>query len=39
LDVGLRSHFKRGDFVWGEELAEGFPQEKYWYLWGDVAER
>lgn len=39
FDANLRSKFRRGDFIWDEELAGGFSQEKYWFLWGDVAER
>jgi hypothetical protein len=34
LDGGLRAYFTPGDFIWDTDLAEGFPQEKYWYLWG-----
>jgi hypothetical protein len=39
LDTVLRAKFKGGEFLWDEDLAEGFLQEKYWFLWGDVAER
>lgn len=36
LDKILRHMFKSGEFVWGAELAPGFPKEKYWYLYGGV---
>jgi hypothetical protein len=35
LDDELRSHFIPGDFIWDADLAPGFPQEKYWHLWGN----
>jgi hypothetical protein len=34
LDRRLRAEFERGDFCWPEPLADGFPPERYWYLWG-----
>jgi hypothetical protein len=36
LDKILRQMFKSGEFIWGAELAPGFPKEKYWYLYGGV---
>ena len=39
LDTFLHARFNDGDFIWDEDLAEGFPKEKYWFLWGDVGER
>jgi hypothetical protein len=36
LDGGLRPYFSPGDFIWDEDLAVGFPQEKYWYLYGQL---
>lgn len=36
FDNVLRSIFKPGQFIWQEELAEGFPPEQYWYLYGGV---
>ncbi len=36
LDQEVRGRLIAGDFVWGEDLAEGFPKDTFWYLWGDV---
>jgi hypothetical protein len=36
LDGGLRPYFTPGDFIWDEDLAIGFPEEKYWYLYGQL---
>ncbi len=38
LDDELRSHFTPGDFIWDTNLADGFPQEKYWHLWGKLKD-
>jgi hypothetical protein len=37
LDGGLRPYFTPGDFIWDEDLAIGFPEEKYWYLYGHTS--
>lgn len=37
LDGGLRPYFTPGDFIWDEDLAVGFPGEKYWYLHGHIS--
>ena len=37
LDARLTSYWVDGDFLWGEELATGFPQETFWYLWGKLS--
>lgn len=34
LDSVLRGLFVSGDFVWEANLANGFPRETYWYLYG-----
>jgi hypothetical protein len=34
LDGHLRSNFASDDFLWPDPLAEGFPQDRFWYLWG-----
>ena len=34
LDMGLRSKFKAGEFVWEPELKAAAPKDKYWWLWG-----
>jgi hypothetical protein len=36
FDNVLQRFFKPGHFIWQAELAEGFPQEQYWYLYGSV---
>jgi hypothetical protein len=38
LDLLLRALFSHGDFIWDPDLAEGFPTDKYWYLWGVLKE-
>jgi len=37
FDSVLRKIFKPGAFIWEDALAPGFPQEKYWYLYGGVS--
>ncbi len=32
LDRILRMHTEPSGFVWNDNLSEGFPEEKYWYL-------
>lgn len=34
LDERLREGFVQGDFVWDPALAEAFPRDAYWYLYG-----
>jgi len=34
LDLLLRALFAPGDFIWEPELAPGFPDDNFWYLWG-----
>ena len=36
LDRLLRIAIVRGHFVWQKELASGFPEETYWYLYGKL---
>ncbi|MBC8331278.1 MAG: hypothetical protein H8E28_04785 [Anaerolineae bacterium] len=36
LDAIVHGWLIVGDFLWGEELQIGFPQETYWYLWGNI---
>ena len=36
FDATLRRVFKTGDFIWEEALTPGFPQERYWYLYGEI---
>ena len=37
LDQRLGTVFSVGEFCWLEELAPGFPPERFWYLWGQPA--
>ncbi len=39
LDLLLEAVFVPGEFIWHVELAKGFPQETYWYLWGKPRQR
>jgi hypothetical protein len=39
LDTLLRAVIVPGEFVWDSVLAPSFPQETYWYLYGQVPER
>jgi len=34
LDQLLMAIFKKGDFIWDENLSNGFHSEHFWYLWG-----
>jgi hypothetical protein len=34
LDRRLGAFFTVGEFCWIEELAAGFPPDRFWYLWG-----
>lgn len=36
LDQLLRVFFVSGDFVWDEILTPSFPEEPYWYLYGNL---
>lgn len=36
FDTILRRIFKQGEFIWPEAPAAGFPQDKFWYLYGGV---
>lgn len=36
LDESLRAQFTDGDFIWDGDLVDGFPQDKYWYLYGQL---
>ena len=33
-NVLLRTMLKTGAFIWGPELEPAFPQDEFWYLWG-----
>jgi hypothetical protein len=34
LDERLGAFFVVGEFCWLDELAPGFPPDRFWYLWG-----
>ena len=38
LDKILRAVFIPGDFIWEQELSQGFPPQPYWYLYGSLSE-
>lgn len=38
VDMGLRARWIKGDFVLQAALADAYPQESYWYLYGEPAE-
>jgi len=38
LDLLLQALFISGEFIWESELADGFPVDQYWYLWGELKE-
>ncbi len=37
-DALLKSVFVEGAFVWEKEIAENFPREPFWYLFGTLKE-
>jgi len=37
LDARLKAVWVRGAFLWPDEFASGFPEERYWYLWGRLS--
>lgn len=38
LDAFLKGLLTRSGFIWEVELARGFPEEQYWYLYGELLE-
>ena len=38
LDTFLRGMLTRSGFIWDPKLARGFPEEQYWYLYGELRE-
>jgi hypothetical protein len=36
LDVSLRKQLDAGDFIWDPELQVAFPQDKFWFLYGNL---
>lgn len=38
LDALVKTFLVPGDFIWEAELQDGFPRNKYWYLYGKLPE-
>lgn len=38
LDAVLQALLAPGEFVWEEAVQAGFPQEAFWFLYGDIKE-
>jgi hypothetical protein len=38
LDAAFRGCFTSADFIWDQQIQSGFPQEKFWFLYGMIAE-
>ncbi len=36
LDNFLRAVLTPGNFIWGDEIKSSFPEEDYWYLYGNL---
>ena len=36
VDFSLKAIFEPGDFIWEEELKPGFPEDKFWFLYGGI---
>lgn len=36
LDLRLRAKFRTGAFIWDEQLANQFPQDDFWFLYGKL---
>jgi hypothetical protein len=36
FDLMLKNMFTPGEFIWEQELAPGFPEDEFWYLYGEV---
>lgn len=36
LDTVIRAVFVKGEFVWDADVVDSFPQEVYWYLFGEL---
>ena len=39
MDSVLKSSLEPGGFVWEADLAEGFPRQRYWYLYGRLKRK
>lgn len=37
IDLGLRSRWIDGDFIWDSDWQPAYPTATYWYLYGDMA--
>lgn len=38
LDTALKKMLEPSPFIWDAELAPGFPEETYWYLYGEIKD-
>ncbi len=38
LDRLLEVLLKQDGFIWDAKLKEGFPNQIFWYLWGEIRE-
>ena len=38
LDAFLKTFLVSGDFLWEEELKDGFPKDTYWFLYGRLPQ-
>jgi hypothetical protein len=39
LDAALKMIFEPGEFMWEPELVKGFPQDRYWFLYGSLKRK
>lgn len=39
LDSSLKAALEPAPFLWGDELAPGFPGDTYWYLYGNLGRQ
>jgi hypothetical protein len=37
LDAVLRHRLQAGSFIWSEKYISGFPQDRFWYLYGQLS--
>jgi hypothetical protein len=36
LDTNLRAIFRHGGFIWEKEYRPGFPEDTFWFLYGEI---
>ncbi|RME08502.1 MAG: hypothetical protein D6803_01060 [Anaerolineae bacterium] len=37
MDVQLRAMWRMGAFLWPPEMAAAFPEQPFWFLWGEIS--